>query len=87
MAPRYGLPAGINAKEDKRRKGLNWVLAKLPSPRRLSSPGTGCLGQWWSHHSWRDLTDLWMFLLGTWFSGGLGSAGGMVWLDDLRGLF
>lgn len=87
MASGYGPPDGINAKEDRRRRGLIWILAKISSPTRLSSPDTGCLGQWWSHHTWRDLTDMWIFLLATWFGGGCGSAAGMVWLDGLEGLF
>lgn len=39
----------------------------------FSSTGTGCPGQWW------DLKDVRMRPLGTWVSGGFGSAG--EWLD------
>lgn len=46
MAPGYGPQAGINGMEDKGRRGLNWILAKISSPTRLSNPGTGCPGQW-----------------------------------------
>lgn len=86
MASGYGPPDGINAKEDRRRRGLIWILAKISSSTRWPSPGTGCSGQWWSDHTWRDLTDV-DISLGHWFSGGRGSAAGMVWLDDLEGLF
>lgn len=48
---------------------------------------TGCAGQWWNSHFWRDLTDTWMWHLGTQASGGLGSAGGAVGLNGLTGLF
>ncbi|KAK4811143.1 hypothetical protein QYF61_019774 [Mycteria americana] len=37
--------------------------------------------------SWRYLKDVWMKCLGTWYSGGLGSARLTVGLDDLKGLF
>lgn len=32
-------------------------------------------GKGLSHHHWRYLKDVWMYHLGTWFSGGLDSAG------------
>lgn len=43
--------------------------------------------KWWSHPSWRDLKASWMWHLGTWFNGGLGTAGLMAGLDDLKALF
>lgn len=43
-------------------------------------------GQCWSPHPWGDLKAMWMWHLGTWVSGGLGSAGLKIGLDDLRGL-
>lgn len=41
----------------------------------------------WSHHLWRDLKEVWLWYLGTWFTGELGSAGGMLGLHELRELF
>ncbi|KAK4824164.1 hypothetical protein QYF61_011291, partial [Mycteria americana] len=38
-------------------------------------------------HPWRYLKDVWMWCLGTWYSGGLGSVRFTVGLDDLKGLF
>ena len=67
--------------------GLDWVWGKLSSPKWLSSFWTGCPGKRLSHHSWRYLKDACMWLLGTWFSGGLGSAGLMLGLNDFKGLF
>ena len=40
-----------------------------------------------SPHPWRYLKDVWSWCLGTWLSGGLGSARLTVRLDDLKGLF
>lgn len=53
----------------------------------LSGTRTGCPGQWWNSHFWRDLTDMWTWQLGAWVSAGLGSAGGIVRLYGLKGLF
>lgn len=39
-----------------------------------------------SHQPWCYLEAVWTWHLGTWVSGGLGTAGGTVGLDDLRGL-
>lgn len=61
------------------RGGLDWISGRDSSPKKLSSPE-----QQWSHCSWRDFKDTWMQHLGTWFSGGIGSAGLMVGLGDLR---
>ena len=44
-------------------------------------------GKWLSHHPWRCLKDVWMWCLGTWFSGGLGSVRLMVGLNDFRVCF
>lgn len=41
--------------------------------------------QWWNHHPCKYLKNMWH--LETCVSGGLGSAGLMVGLDDLRGPF
>lgn len=38
-------------------------------------------------HPGRCLKDIKLWHLGTWFSGALGTAGGMVGLNNLRGLF
>lgn len=40
------------------RADLDWILEKISFLKGLSSPGTGCPGQWWSHHLWRDLKDV-----------------------------
>lgn len=53
----------------------------------LPSPGTAA----WDTagggpHPSRDLKAVWMWCLGMWVTGGLGSAGLMVGLHDLRGL-
>lgn len=32
----------------------SWKTGKISAWKMLSSPGTGCPGQWWRHHSWRD---------------------------------
>lgn len=47
----------------------------------------GCPGKWWSHCPWGCLKDVQIKHLGAWFSGGLGSAGLMVGLGDLKGPF
>lgn len=40
-----------------------------------------------NHHPWRDLKAGWMWHLGTWVNGGLGSAGGQGTVGlDLKGL-
>ncbi|PKU42463.1 hypothetical protein llap_7221 [Limosa lapponica baueri] len=46
----------------------------LSSPKGVSSIGTGCPGKWLSHHPWSYLKDMYTCCLGTWFSGGFGSA-------------
>lgn len=38
-------------------------------------------------HPWRCLRCVWMWYLGTWFNGGLGSVRLMVVCDDHKGLF
>lgn len=37
---------------------LDWMLLKISSLKELSSPGTGCWKQWWSHHPWMYLKDV-----------------------------
>jgi len=37
---------------------LDWILGKKPSPKGLSSTGTGCPGKRWGHHPWRYLKDV-----------------------------
>ena len=69
------------------RGGLRWVLGEIPSLTGLPRIGIGCTGKWWSRCPWRCLKDVWMWHLGTWFSGGLGRVGLMVGLNDLKGLF
>lgn len=61
--------------------GLSWILGILFF---LFSSGKVCLGQWWSPHPWRDLTDVWMWHLGTWVGGGLGRARGSLALLSQR---
>ena len=67
------------------RAGLDWIFGKISSLKEWSGTGTGCPGQWGSHHPWRGSKTMQMWHLGTWFSrrGGVGLA---VWLDDLRSL-
>lgn len=38
--------------------GLGWLSEKILSLKGLSGTGTGCPGQWWCHHPWRDLRDM-----------------------------
>lgn len=57
------------------RGGLYWILGKTSLWKELLSIGTGCPGQWLSHHPWRYLKDMQMWHLGTRPSCGLGSAG------------
>lgn len=68
------------------RKGLDWILGKIPSSKGLSSPGTGCPRQWWSPRPRRNLKAVWMWHLGTGVIGGFGSSGGMAGLDH-KGIF
>jgi len=35
------------------RGDLNWISGKLSLLKEWSGIGTGCPGQWWSHHPWR----------------------------------
>ena len=49
--------------------------------------GTGCPGKWLTHHPWTYYKYMYMWCLGTWFSGGLGSIRFMVGLSDLQGFF
>jgi len=34
--------------------GLDWILGKNSLLEDWSGVGTGCPGQWWSPHPWRD---------------------------------
>lgn len=34
-------------------RGLDWILWKNSSWKGISSTGTDCPGNWWSHHPWR----------------------------------
>lgn len=43
--------------------------------------------QWWNHCPWKCSRDMWVWHLGTWAWGGLGSAGRMVNSNGFRGLF
>jgi len=63
------------------------MLGNISSPKGLTSFGTGCPGNWLSHHQWGYLKDVYTWYLGTWFSGGLGTVRFMVGLNDLRSLF
>lgn len=63
---------------------LSCILGRTPSPKWLSSAGRDCPGKW-SHRPWRHSKDAEMQHSVMWFSGG--SAGLMVRLDDLKGLF
>lgn len=55
------------------------------SLKGLSGTGTGCPGKWWIHCSWRDLKAVWMWHLGMAVCDGLGSAGVVLGLGELRG--
>jgi len=56
------------------------VTCKVLGATTTETPGFGCC---WP---WRCLKDLWSWRWGTWFSGGLGTVGLLVGLDDLQGL-
>lgn len=47
----------------------------------------GCPGHWWIPPPWKGLKAVWLWHLGTWVKGGLGSAEGMAGLDDLMSFF
>jgi len=66
------------------RGGSDWIFRKMSLLNEWSGTGTGCPGQWWSPHPWRDSKTVWMWHFETWFSrhGGVGVT---VGLDDLRG--
>ena len=66
------------------RGGLYWIVGKISSLKGLSFIGGGCPGKWLSHHPWRYLKWTQMRCLGTWLSGGLGSARLMVGLDYIK---
>lgn len=55
-------------------RGLYWISGKNSSPRELSSIGTG--------YPDKDPLSLKVFKTCTWFTGGLGSAGLTVGLND-----
>ena len=67
------------------REGWDQILGKISLRKEWSGIGTGCPGQWGSHHPWRRSKTVQIRHLRTWFSGGLGSVR-TVGLDDLRGL-
>lgn len=77
------------------RWGLDWILPINSSLKEhwnssLSNTRIDCLGKWLSHYLWRYLEDMKMCHLRTWSSGGLGSDGLTVGLNDLKdfkGLF
>lgn len=50
---------------------------------KTSSIGTGVPGKFWSPPPWKDLKEVQMWQLGTWFSGGLDRAGLTAGLSDL----
>lgn len=63
--------------------GLGWILWKMSSSKGLFSPDTAAQGS----GGVPIPGDMYMWHLGTWASGGLGSAGFMVGLEDSGGLF
>lgn len=67
------------------RRGLAWILGKKLSTKRVVKHWKGCPEKGLSHQPWRGLKDVYVWHLGTQFSGGLGSAGLMVGLN-LKGL-
>lgn len=69
------------------RGGSGWILGKTSSLKRWWDIGSGCPGQRWSHHPRKCSKNMWMLHLGTWISGGHGSAGVTFGLDGLSGLF
>lgn len=69
------------------REGLDWIQEKISSPKSWSSIGTGCTGQWFKSPSLEGFKRFVDVAFGDMFSGGLGCAGLMVGLDELRNLF
>lgn len=59
-------------------RGLVWILGRISSLTGWSGPGTAahCSGR--VTIPWEDLKTVWMWHLGPWFSGGLGSAEGQL---------
>lgn len=66
---------------------LDWILGKFSSLKGLPSIGTGCQGKGLSCQPWRYLKNVWVWCLGTGFSGELGAVRLMVGAGDLAGLF
>lgn len=66
--------------------GLDWISGKISSLKGLTSTERDCPGKCLSHHPWRYLKDLDVWL-GTWFSGGLGTVRLTVGLIDIKALF
>lgn len=64
------------------------MLRKIYSSKGLSNIGTGNLETGgWRHHHWRHYKEGWMWHLGKFFSGGIGSAGLTIRPDDLKYFF
>lgn len=62
-------------------------ISPLDETEGFSGIGRGCPKAGVESLSQKDLKIVWMCHLGTWLSGCLGCAAGMVGLHDLRGLF
>lgn len=85
----YSVPFGNEQffpRNDSRLGDFDEIAAQKFSQKRPSSLGLGCSVLWWSHHSWNCSQNVWMWHVGTWVSGGLGSAGGTAGLSNHRGL-
>jgi len=65
--------------------GSGWILGRT-SPKGWSGSGTGCPGEWWSHHPWGCSRTMEMWYWVTWLVGSI-SGRWMVGLDDLWDLF
>lgn len=63
-------------------RGLDWILGKIFSGKRLPNIGTGCQRNWMHCYTWRYLTCC----FGTGFTCGPGSVRLVVDLHDLRSL-
>lgn len=62
---------------------LDWIIGKISSFKGLTSTERDCAGKCLSHHLWRYLKDLDVWL-GTWFSSGLESGRLTVGINDLK---
>lgn len=46
-----------------------WISGTISSLKEELSMGTDCPEKWLGHHSWKCSKNVWIWHLGTWFSG------------------